>query len=41
MNLHRICAQAAIENMGETKMHGTAFIMKDYFTLWECAKLAI
>ena len=39
--MQKICVQAVIENMEETKMLGIVFIKTDYFIPWGCAKHAI
>ena len=39
--MQKTCVHHAIENMVETKMHGTACTKIDFFTLWACVKLAI
>jgi hypothetical protein len=39
--MQKTCVHRAIENMVETKMHGTVCTKIDFFTLWECVKHAI
>jgi hypothetical protein len=39
--IFRICAAAAIENMEEIKMPGTALITIDFSIQWVCARPAI
>ena len=38
--MQKICVHHAIESLEEIKMHQNVVTMTDYYTQWECARLA-